>query len=65
MQPRARQQHLALIVASLSGEFDVDPETLLSEAATTYDDLCATSRVESFIPILTLRRCRQRLQRRP
>ena len=62
---QSRDQHVEHIVDVLMSEFDgeVPPDQVVAEANRAYRDLCDTSRVESFIPILALRRARGSLQR--
>jgi hypothetical protein len=58
-----RQQHIDHIAGALRIEFPVgiDSRSLREEVESTYDELSRTSTVEAFIPILALRRSRERI----
>jgi hypothetical protein len=57
---QTRDQHVEQIAEVLLREFDgeIPPDRVRAEANRAYRDLCKTSRVETFIPILALRRAR-------
>ena len=63
----ARDQHMERITEVLLREFDgeIPPDRVATEVSYAYRDLCRTARVETFIPILALKRARSRLQHAP
>jgi hypothetical protein len=63
----SRDQHVEHIALVLLREFDdeIAPDRVVVEANRAYRDLCETARVESFIPILALRRALTSLQHAP
>jgi hypothetical protein len=59
-----REQEINLIIRDLASQFGerVTAERITAEARNAYDGLCATSKVEMFIPILAFRRARERVR---
>jgi hypothetical protein len=64
---QSRDQQVDHIAQVLLREFDgeVAPDRVVAEANRAYRDLCATSSVQNFIPILALKRARTSLQHAP
>jgi hypothetical protein len=64
MLVRQREQEIDAIIRELVGRFGdrVPNEHIAAEAQEAYDRLCMTSKVDAFIPILALRRARDRVR---
>jgi len=64
VSPVSQEQHVGRIASVLVLEFDgkVSPDEVMAEANKAYQDLCSTSSVEAFIPVLALRRARSALR---
>lgn len=60
----SREQQIEQIAEALMREFqgELPPDLVLAEVTHCYGDLCASSRVEAFIPILAMRRARVELR---
>ena len=63
VQSPQREREINLIIRELVRRFGnrVPEERIATEVQMVYDELCATSKVKLFIPILALRRARQRV----